>query len=86
MPKIYAVLKTKTAGYKLEQELIEKTGLEIGDKVELIDASIGRYSSTVTLKDLGTFNSVFFDYEEDGKEINIYNKKEFWNFIYYVNK
>lgn len=86
MSKIYAILKTKTAGYKPEQELIEKTGLEIGDKIELIDASIGRSSSTVTLKDLGTFNSVFFDYEEDGKEINIYNKKEFWNFIHYVNK
>lgn len=83
MKKIYAVCRTLEAGYPSDQERFNRSGIQIGDKIELEDASVGSWMSEVWL--VGhedPFNSVFFDYvDEDGEPYNIYRDKSFSQYM-----
>lgn len=74
---IIAKVKTLTAGWQWERGEVQGLGWKIGDTFEVEDISVGRSSSYVNLKEFGSFNTVFFDFFEDGVELNIYTDKRF---------
>lgn len=79
MNTIYAICTTLEAGYPGDQKKIKESGIKVGDKIELKDASVGGWHTDVYLVGYeGSFNSVFFDFvDEDGNEYDIYNDKNF---------
>jgi hypothetical protein len=65
-------------GYDGDVEFAKKTGLEVGEKYEVEDLSMGGSHTLIYLKDInGAFNSVQFEFEEDGKSINIFNSPKY---------
>lgn len=76
---IYAVVKTLRAGYDCEEEMVKSLGFSVGDKFEVGCISMGGSSTSIQLKDFPdqSFNSVFFEFEEDGKELDIFEDKRF---------
>lgn len=76
---VYAVVKTLRAGYDCEEEMVKSLGFKVGDKFEVNFISIGGSSTSVQLKDFAdqSFNSVFFEFEEDRKELDIFKDKRF---------
>lgn len=77
---IIATVKTLTAGYRMEQEEVQKLGWKIGDKFEVKSISVGGYSSTITFPDGKQYNSCFFDFEENGMELEIMSDPRFNNY------
>lgn len=82
MSKIYAICTTLEAGYPNDQIRIEESGIKVGDKIELADASVRNRRTDVWLVGYkGSFNSVFFDYvDEDGNKHDLYNDANFINY------
>lgn len=78
---ITATVKTLTAGYPMEQDEVKALGWKVGDQFEVKSISVGGYSSTVTLQDGKQYNSCFFDFEEDGAELEIYSDSRFSNYM-----
>lgn len=76
---IIAKVITTNAGYKLEQEEIEKLGWQVGDEFVVSTIEVGGYSSKVKLEDGKYYNSCFFEFYEDGNILNIYADKRFQN-------
>ena len=76
---IYAVVETLRAGYDCEEEMVKTLGFKVGDKFELECIDMGGSSTSVYLKDFPSqsFNSVFFEFEENCKELDIYNDTRF---------
>ncbi len=74
---ILARVVTLNAGYNVEQEEVINIGWEVGDEFEVVAFSIGQSSSTVQLNKLGFFNTVFFDFYENGIKINPYRDSRF---------
>jgi hypothetical protein len=67
-----AKVATLNAGYKSEQEEVEKLGWVLGQEFEIDGMNIGCSSSVVRIKDIGWFNSVFFEFHKNGSPYNIY--------------
>lgn len=76
---IYAVVETLRAGYDCEEEMVKTLGFKVGDKFELECIDMGGSSTSIYLKDFPSqpFNSVFFEFEENGKELDIYSDTRF---------
>ena len=76
---IYAVVETLRAGYVCEEEMVKTLGFKVGDKFELECIDMGGSSTSIYLKDFPnhSFNSVFFEFEENGKELDIYSDTRF---------
>ena len=76
---IYAVVETLRAGYDCEEEMVKSLGFKVGDKFELECIDMGGSSTSIYLKDFPnqSFNSVFFEFEEDSKELDIYSDTRF---------
>lgn len=76
---IYAVVETLRAGYDCEEEMVKTLGFKVGDKFEVEYIDMGGSSTSIQLKDFPnqSFNSVFFEFEEDGKELDIYDDTRF---------
>lgn len=76
---VYAVVKTLCEGRDSENLRIEQLGLKVGDKFEVEYISMGQSSTKVTLKDFteDCFSSVFFRFEEDGKDLDIFKDERF---------
>lgn len=52
--------------------------IEIGKSYEVEDISMGQSSTSVTLKDIrGAFNSIYFEFFEDGSPLDIFEDKRF---------
>lgn len=79
MSKIYAICTTLDAGSDYDQENIKKSGIQVGDQIELEDAAVGSWSTKVWLVGhKGSFNSVFFDFvDENGEDYDIYQDINF---------
>lgn len=70
---LYAIFMYPENGYNCDIENVKKVGLKVGEKYEVEDLSMGQSNTSVFLKGIeGCFNSVQFEFEEDGKPINIY--------------
>ena len=82
---IYAVVETLRAGYDCEEEMVKSLGFKVGDKFEVEDIDMGGSSTSIHLKDFPNqpFNSVFFEFEENGKELDIYDDTRFNPYLNY---
>lgn len=82
MSKIYAICTTLDAGYDGDKKRILDSGINVGDKIELENACVGGWSTSVYLFGYeGSFNSVFFDFvDENGEEYDIYHDKDFQSY------
>ena len=82
---IYAVVETLRAGYDCEEEMVKSLGFKVGDKFEVEDIDMGGSSTSIYLKDFPNqpFNSVFFEFEENGKELGIYDDTRFNPYLNY---
>lgn len=65
--------------YKWSDPLIPmlQHNLKVGKEYEVDCISMGQSHTTVQLKNGKCYNSVFFQFFEDGKEIDIYADKRF---------
>ena len=53
-------------------------GFKVGDCISVNNISMGQSSTSIYLEGFeGSFNSVFFNFKEDGKDINIYGDKRY---------
>lgn len=82
---IYAVVETLIAGYDCEKELVKSLGFKEGDKFEVDYIDMGSSSTGIHLKDFPnqSFNSVFFEFEENGEELDIYDDTRFNPYLNY---
>ena len=82
---IYAVVETLRAGYDCEEEMVKSLGFKVGDKFEVGCISMGGSSTSVYLKGFPSqsFNSVFFEFEENGEELDIYGDTRFNPYLNY---
>ena len=81
---LYAKFMYPDYGYDCDVEFAKKMGLEVGEKYEVEDLSMGGSHTSIFLKGIkGGFNSVQFEFEEDGKPINIFNSPKY-NPYYYI--
>lgn len=82
---IYAVVETLRAGYDCEEEMVKSIGFKVGDKFEVEYIDMGGSSTSIYLKDFPNhpFNSVFFEFEENGKELDIYSDTRFNPYLNY---
>lgn len=82
---ICAVVKTLRAGYDCEEELVKSLGFKVGDKFEVEYIDMGGSSTSIHLKAFPnqSFNSVFFEFEESGKELDIYSDTRFNPYLNY---
>ena len=70
---LYAKFMYPDNGYNSDKEYAEKMGLEVGERYEVANVSMGGSHTSIYLKDIkGVFNSVQFEFEEDEKPIDIY--------------
>lgn len=74
---ILAVVVSDKGGYDSDKEQFRKAGFKLGDKIEVEDINMSQSSTSIKLKDHGWFNSVFFDFEENGEELDIYSDSRF---------
>ena len=82
---IYAVVETLRAGYDCEEEMVKSLGFKEGDKFEVEYIDMDGSSTSIYLKDFPnqSFNSVFFEFEEDGEELDIYDDTRFNPYLNY---
>lgn len=76
--KIFAVVKSVTAGYLPDQEKMVNNGIKTGDTFEVEHIYVGRSSTNVLLKDFPKkrFNSVMFNFiDENENKIDIFKTK-----------
>lgn len=79
---VYARLTKLDAGYAHDKERIERCGLVVGSAYEVERIIMGQTYTTIKIKECNThFNSVNFEFEEDGKPLNIYQDKRFNPYI-----
>lgn len=75
---IYAIVETLRAGYDLEKKQMVDKGFKVGDRFVLSDVDMGQSSTSISLEgQTGYFNSVFFKFEENGEELDIYGDSRF---------
>ena len=81
MKKIYAVCRTLEAGYPGDREKVKRCGIQIGDKFEVAEISMGQSYTNVWLggyENEPPFNSVFFNFvDANGNDYDIFNDPEF---------
>lgn len=81
---LYAKFMYPNSGWDGDVEYAKEVGLKIGEKYEVEDLSMGGSHTSIFLKNIdGAFNSVQFEFEEDGKAIDIYNSPKY-NPYYYI--
>ena len=82
---IYAVVETLRAGYDCEKEIVKTLGFKEGDKFEVDYIDMDGSSTSIHLKGFPNqpFNSVFFEFEENGEELDIYDDTRFNPYLNY---
>ena len=80
---LYAKFMYPNNGWDGDVEYAKKVGLKVGEKYEVECLFMGRSHTSIYLKDLkGDFNSVQFDFEEDGIPIDIYDNPKYNPYYY----
>ena len=74
---IIAKVVSLTGGYRLDKEHFDKLNAEIGDEYEVGAISIGQSNSTVQLRNGCFYNTVYFEFYEDGVKFDIFKDKRF---------
>ena len=75
---VTAIVTTLDAGYDYEKQKMIGLGIKVGDRFTIRSIDMGQSSTFIYLiEHSGHFNSVFFDFEENGEELNIYGDPRF---------
>lgn len=75
---LIAVVKTLNAGHDFERQKMIDLGFKVGDCIPVNNINMGQSRTSIYLEGFkDSFNSVFFNFKEDGKEINIYGDKRY---------
>ena len=75
---VKAVFLYPENGYRHNQEKGRECGLEVGAKYEVSGINMGQSSTSVYLEGFkGSFNSVHFEFEENGKPLDIFQDPRF---------
>lgn len=82
---LYAICVCVDNGWSIDQEILKKNNIKIGDKFEVEDVSMGQFNTSITLKGFkNVFNSVHFRFEDEyGNVVNIYDDPRY-NPYYYI--
>ena len=71
---LIAIVTTLKAGYDIEKQEMNNLGIKVGDRFTVRNVDMGQSNTSIYLEEhSGSFNSVFFEFEENGEEINIYS-------------
>lgn len=75
---LIAIVTTLEAGYAFDKQQMVECNLKVGDRIPVRDIDMGQSRTTISLDGYkGSFNSVFFEFEENDKEIDIYGDKRY---------
>lgn len=75
---LYAIFMYPDNGRECNKKRASKVGLIVGEKYEVEGICIGSSSTSIFLKDIeGSFNSVQFEFEEDGEFIDIFDSPKY---------
>ena len=76
---LVAICKTLNAGFPYQKYLLESLGIEVGDTLTVESIDMGECSTAVKIVEYPnhTFNSVFFNFEKDGKPHDIFADPEY---------
>jgi len=75
---VYAIVGQIEGGYDSDLETIQTLGFKVGDRFTVKSIDMGQSSTHVSLNEhLGGFNSIYFNFEEDGQPLNIFNDRRF---------
>lgn len=75
---LIAIVTTLEAGYAFDKQQMVECNLKVGDRIPVRDIDMGQSSTSIYLDGYkGSFNSVFFEFEENGEEIEIYGDKRY---------
>ena len=79
---VIAIVTTLAAGYDSQKAQMIKHGFKVGDRIPVDDIYVGQSSTSIILEGYsGSFNSVFFEFEENGGELDIYGDRRFNPYI-----
>ena len=79
---IIAIVETLEAGYDYQKQKMIDLGFKVGDRIEVKDIVVHHSSTDVYLEGYeSSFNSVFFEFEENGEELDIYNDRRFNDYL-----
>lgn len=79
---LIAIVKTLNAGYDSQKQKMIDLEIKVGDRFTVRDVDMGQSSTSIYLEEhSGYFNSVFFNFEENGKEIDIYSDRRYNPYI-----
>ena len=71
---LIAIVVTLNAGYDAEKQKMIDLGIKVGDRFTVRTVDMGQSNTSIYLEEhSSSFNSVFFEFEENGEEINIYS-------------
>lgn len=75
---LYAKFMHPDSGRECNIEHAKKVGLKVGERYEVKDIIMGGFTTSIFLKDIeGSFNSVQFEFEEDGEFIDIFDSPKY---------
>lgn len=75
---LYAIFMYPDSGRECNIEHAKKVGLKVGERYEVEDIIMDGSSTSIFLKDIeGSFNSVQFEFEEDGESIDIFDSPKY---------
>ena len=80
---LYARFNHPNNGWPNEREYAKNAGLQVGEKYEVEDVSMGGSYTSIYLTEIeGVFNSVQFDFEEaDGTPVDIYDDPRYCSYM-----
>lgn len=79
---IIAIVETLQAGYDYQKQKMIDLGFKVGDRIEVKDIVVHQSSTDVYLEGHeGSFNSVFFEFEENGKEFDPISDRRFNDYL-----
>ena len=68
---LIAIVTTLEAGYAFDKQQMVECNLKVGDRIPVRNIDMGQSSTSIYLDGYkGSFNSVFFEFEENGKEFD----------------
>lgn len=71
---LYAIFMYPENGYDGDIKRAQDANLQLGARYEVTDVAMGQSSTSIYLANIdGVFNSVQFDFEEDGVSIDIFS-------------
>ena len=79
---LIAIVTTLEAGYAFDKQQMVECNLKVGDRIPVRNIDMGQSSTSIYLDGYkGSFNSVFFEFEENGKEFDPISDRRFNDYL-----